>query len=231
MIKKLLCLTLFFTITVTPLMGTQFALQEKPSKPEPLSRPVYAAVKIVSIGAIVTTYMALDKKPTNNLIELLMRSTKICLSVLSLGAATKIIGDHVYFNSKAYLWDNRTNQEVYDDALATYENNLEQIDRLHVVAQQLTILPRIKLKEVQNILTQLYFEANYDPLAILVSRYRPLKHHYKALVERVEQHVGFLDSSQWDTLRKNMEKELEQFSTSIAFFDKIKKDQTNNWEQ
>ncbi|MBA3954897.1 hypothetical protein H0X48_06265 [Candidatus Dependentiae bacterium] len=224
MIKKILCFTLSLAFATTPLVGTSFKLQHKPTNTI-LNKRGYTISALLIASEFFLFYKCENscnikhrnangkivyKKKDPNEFFLIPWGLNFYPSMIAAGMLVL----SAYKQCTLYKWNNRTNKEIYDDAYITYTSIKDWSALAHSLVKQLNTAPTV---EEQAKIISTYLSANYNPLTILQSYHSLFENHYEAVLERLDQDTTLTNNAQWIELKKNMQQELDKIITSIAF--------------
>ncbi|MBA3954893.1 hypothetical protein H0X48_06245 [Candidatus Dependentiae bacterium] len=235
MIKKLFYVTLFFTFAATPLLGVSFRLKSKPSGALLSTKSSIISSLALGTGLSIMYKAAYprDEKYRSRAGRITYQQTEASplyllgsyMSLYVAAGAFFLLATSCSESYALYLWNNRTDQEIYDDAQATYRYTIQQTALPHYLVQQLVAAPTAQDKEH---IKDLYTYANYNPLAIITTVLVPFKHHYKALLQRLNTTSNLLHRDAWLELKNNMKQELERIAFSTAILMDIQKSKQKN---
>ena len=242
MIKQIFCLTLSLTLATSPLLGTRLVHQNKPTTI--LSKKGYTIARVTCLATLASfLYLIkpsqIQKKRTAQsriFYTYATRPNKHALILLYYSVLASTLVALFGFVDKLDLnsWNNRSNQEVYDDAFATYANIFTQMTSTNYFAKDpleayttihhfLTQNPR-QAKRIMNELSNLYQDSSYKKY-LLSEKKAILADHYDALKERLERDTNIANVHQWNELAEKMDNELKKLQSFIDLFSETTENQ------
>ncbi|MBA3537846.1 hypothetical protein H0X48_06720 [Candidatus Dependentiae bacterium] len=226
MIKQIICLTLSLTVGVMPLTGTQFKLNPGPDISIILKTTDgndIAVCTSLAFGGLLCTYIGLytgDTKQRNNFGHIVYTANKRSYMLSLFGCLELLLGLGCIAASeweryKLYKWNHRTNQEVYDDAEATYRHVVKETAPFHLLAHEWINGTTIERKDY---IEGLFANTGSSPLTTATTMRHLINDHLQGVKERLEKDTSLTNNTLWTTLKENMEQELSQIDSSYSVF-------------
>ncbi|MBA3954760.1 hypothetical protein H0X48_05575 [Candidatus Dependentiae bacterium] len=214
--KRLLIATSLTCLMLSPLNGTNFAYKHKPA-----DNLVTGTLGVTGlVGSAFGSWIFVNCLNDNNQIG-------ACISPLFIGAGLTLVGIALHEHSKLIKWNQRSDEEVYNDVQGTYTQALKELEKVYAVTgnngdtnEQLkqnnpALIKKLKALKSWNMFPLVNLVNNLDSCYVL------LNEHAETLANRITTHTtknkDYKAPEEWSTILAKLAKEQKTIAAIEGF--------------